>query len=489
MEKEGRLHSTNESAVDGISRKTTSDTELTAIAKSEEGRDDLTLDIDEKGNYRNTFGNYCEVIAYDKYLAGKIRLNVLNNRETITGVYWNLNEHVIQDVDLYMLRRYIAQLYGLANKESIRQAVTIAAYQNQYHPIREALSALRWDGMERIGELFPRYLGAERSPYTKEITLILLHGAIQRVMNPGCKYDLSIIIADKKQGTGKSTICRLLALRDDWFTDSLGDLGNLSKAYETISGHWVIELGEMIATKRTKDIETIKSYLSRTSDEYRQPYGIYSQQIPRQCIFIGTSNKPQFLPDDMSGNRRFLPLLCDGDKAERHPLDDENETREYIRQCYAEAIHIGQEEGWHLTLPKEYAEEAEAFRGESTPDDGRAGIIQEWLRNTDEKYVCTRMIFDKCFDHSLYGEEPSRFDLAIIADIMNFKIVGWTKYKGQSGDGKDTKYRFEKKYGTQRAWVRVDSVPSDGAVGYNSGYKTEELGTFSPVAEGEDIPF
>lgn len=410
--------------------------------------------------------NYVAILRQNEYLRGKLRTNALSGITEVCGVFWNLKPHSISDEDLYNIRLYISKLYEIRNKEDIKQAVSIVASENSYHPVVDMLKSFKWDGVQRIKDLFPRYLGAERSEYTTEITTVLLHGAIQRVLNPGVKFDYCIILADKHQGTGKSTMCRFLALNDAWFTDQLGNLARNKEAFEAIRGHWIIELGEMLATRKTRDVESIKAYISRKTDGYRTPYGIYQMEYPRQCIFIGTSNNPQFLPSDLTGNRRFIPLLCDGSRAEVHPLDNEAETREFIRQCYAEAMVLGERDGWRLTVSEKFEQELDAIREQSTPDNPHIGIIQEWLDSEDApKIVCSKMIWDRVFCKPLLNyREPSLFELQDISDIMNLKVKGWEHYRGRKGTSKDNKYRFGPKeggYGVQRAWQRAENFETE----------------------------
>lgn len=414
------------------------------------------LKLTTRGEVSNDITNYCSVMENDQYLRGRIRYNELDNRTAVENFYWNTAQHPIRDIDLYNIRQHVSEAYGISNIENIKQAIEITAHNHSFHPIRDELNELKWDGIERIPYLFPRYLGAEESDYTTEVTRVLLQGAVQRVFNPGIKFDFCIVIADRHQGTGKSTICRLLALKDEWFSDSLGNLERSKEAYESICGRWICELSEMLTAKKTKDIESIKAFLSRTSDTYRTPYETYSDQRPRQCIFIGTSNKPDFLPDDMTGNRRFIPLICDGSKAEVHPLKNEEETRYFIRQCYAEAICKGQQEGWSLTIDRRFDDELEEIRKASTPEDPRIGMIQAWLDTAAEDIVCSRMIYDRVFASS---GDPSRYELNTISEIMTLSINGWERYGGRLGESKDNKYRFAN-YGKQRAWKRTGSVPT-----------------------------
>lgn len=430
--------------------------------------------------------NYYLALKFDESLEGKIKYNSLNDRITVNGVPWHIEPHPIRDIDLFQIRQMLSMKYGLRNKDEIKQALQIVADENKTHPVQELLKSLAWDGESRLQELFPRYLGAERSEYTTAVTKVLFNGLIMRAFKPGIKYDMVVILADTKQGTGKSSMCRFLALNDDWFCDSLGDLGDPKSAYEAIRGHWVCELGEMIATRRTKDIESIKAYISRTGDDYRDPYGIYPERRPRQCVFIGTSNKPQFLPDDKTGNRRFLPLICDGNKAIVHPMQNENETREYIRQCYAEALTIGADEGWKLTLDKEFDSILSQIRGQSTPEDSLSGVVQEWLDNLDPSIdrVCSRMIWEGLNPDT--NMKPTKFELQEISDIMNLSIEGWKKYKGANNNQK-TKFT---KYGSQRTWVRaVASEVGTGAQNAVNSGNDGFAGVEESDANNDVIPF
>ena len=149
------------------------------------------------------------------------------------------------------------------------------------------------------------------------------------------------------QGAGKSTFFRLLAVRDEWFSDDLRKLDD-DNVYRKLQGHWIIEMSEMMATANAKSIEEIKSFLSRQKEVYKIPYETHPADRPRQCVFGGTSNALDFLPLDRSGNRRFIPVMVYPEQAEVHILEDEAASRAYIEQMWAEAILLQtQVSGWH----------------------------------------------------------------------------------------------------------------------------------------------
>ena len=423
----------------------------------------------------SSFANYCAIMSKDAYLRDRFRLNLLDGRPEVTGAYWSAERHPIRDADLEHVRRFIDLRYGINNEKNIRQAVNIAAFDRAYHPIRDTLNSLAWDGEHRLSEFLPRYLGAERSDYTTAVTRVLFSGAIQRVQNPGIKFDYCVILADTRQGTGKSTICQALALDDAWYTDSIGDLGDSKKAFEAIRGKWIVELGELMAVRKTKDIEAIKAFITRQADVYRNPYGVYAEDYARQCVFIGTTNRPQFLPEDKTGNRRFLPVLCDGSRQEVHPMADFEATREYVRQCYAEMMALGIND---LTLDRKHETYLDSLREQATPEDSRVGMVQEWLNNCSRDYVCTRLIWDKVFAGT-QERPPQGYELRDIADILNLQIDGWTLFER---DGQARKKKFEAPYGTQRAWIRVAKQVADPvADGLPTGFKSDD--------DDEKIPF
>ena len=116
---------------------------------------------------------------------------------------------------------------------------------------------------------------------------------------------------------GKSTFFRLLAVKDEWFSDDLRRLDD-DNVYRKLQGHWIIEMSEMIATANAKSIEEIKSFLSKQKETYKVPYETHPADRLRQCVFAGTTNRQDFLPRDRTGNRRFIPVPVDAELAEVH---------------------------------------------------------------------------------------------------------------------------------------------------------------------------
>ena len=196
----------------------------------------------------------------------------------------------LTDTDMKYIRLYLEDTYSLTSEKKIADALDLAADANRYHPIRDYLNGLVWDGRERIRYCLRHFLGADTDEYTCQSLRLFLLGAIHRAFRPGCKFEVMLCLVGG-QGAGKSTFFRLLAVRDEWFSDDLRKLDD-DNVYRKLQGHWIIEMSEMIATANAKSIEEIKSFLSRQKEVYKIPYETHPEDRPRQCVFGGTFQRP-----------------------------------------------------------------------------------------------------------------------------------------------------------------------------------------------------
>nr|DAI01667.1 MAG TPA: virulence associated protein E [Caudoviricetes sp.] len=410
------------------------------------------------------------ILECDPELKGKVGLDEFAHRLTVLGdLPWRTKNSSLYwtDTDDACLRNYFATKFRIKGKGIIDDALQEVTQDNKFHPVRDYLQGIKWDGECRVDELFIKYLGAEDTPYVRAATRKWLCGAVARVMHPGIKFDTAIVLYGS-QGLGKSLI--LEKLGKSWFNNSLVDI-KTKDTMEQIQGSWVIELGELAPTFKNEN-EIVKAFISRASDRFRSPYGRRTEEYPRQCVFAGSTNNLMFLKD-RTGNRRFWPITGDKDRKTANSWDI---TDEEIDQIWAEAFYYWLE-GESLVLEGAVAEEAMRVQMSHTEGGELMGLIEEYLsmrlpadwenyelherreyiREYDETEASGFRLRERVCPLEIWCEllEGDRKNLlnAKAREIMDVlqAIPGWVPYTNGTG-----KIRFGKLYGPQRAFVREE---------------------------------
>ena len=306
--------------------------------------------------------------------------------------------------------------------ETAGQAAQTVAHEQRFHPVRIYLDSLRWDSTTRIDNWLTIYLGADHSPYTAAIGARWLISAVARINRPGCKADCCLIL-EGPQGIKKSTAMCALA-GDEWFTDDLSDLGGKDAAMQ-LRGVWIVELPELDALKRA-DVARIKSFMSRSTDRFRPPYGRRVIDSPRQCVFVGTVNQSSYLRDE-TGARRFWPVRCG-------VIDVEGLARDRD-QLWAEASdRFRAGATWWLDTP-ELNQLATSEQAERYEHDVWDGLIATFVAGRQS--VSIEEILSECLEKP--KEAWGQKDRNRIG--KGLRALGWEAYRQRTGPSIEHRYR------------------------------------------------
>ncbi len=323
--------------------------------------------------------NFELILTEDKNLSGIIAYNQFERKIVKRKLPpWESCLGEWTDADDAHLRSYISRTYeGLRHTQILMDSVTVVSCRNAFHPVREYLNSLEWDGVKRAETIFINALDVEDDEYARNVTWYWLKAAVKRIMEPGCKFDCCLVLAGA-QGTGKSTILNRLA--KSWFNDSINSIDEKDALLQLHSGSWIIELGEMQAARKS-DNEAIKAFISRTTDIVRMPYDRRTQSLPRSCVFSGSTNDGEPLRD-RTGGRRFWILRTGAainDTVERLSSVTDN----YIDQVWAEVYHayqIEKESGTvSLMPPANVLERARELQEQSTEGSEMLAQIETFL--------------------------------------------------------------------------------------------------------------
>jgi len=429
------------------------------------------LEANKKGEYENTTNNLNLILANDQYLKLAFKLNEFDSKTYITkSMPWRKVEALepMKNVDYSGVRNYIECVYGITAVQKIDDALALIAQKNSFHPVRDYLSSLSWDGIKRVDTLLIDYFGANDNEYTRAAIRKSLCAAVTRVFNPGTKFDMVLVLVGA-QATYKSTFIRKLG--KDWFSDSFSTFQG-KEAYEQLQGAWLIEMAELSGLKKA-EVETVKQFITKTEDSFRPAYGRTVETFKRQCVFFGTTNDIEFLRDS-TGNRRFNPIEVHKNKATKSVKDLSDAE---IDQIWAEVVEL-YKQGESLYFSEDENSIAKVSQQNHSVTDDRVGIIEQYLntkfpsdwdkmdayertqwledplsKNGSEykQFVCSYEIWCECLgeDRKKFNSYSTREINSIMKTLSDWEYVGTTRKS------------FGKLYGKQKYFKRIKPIQED----------------------------
>lgn len=328
----------------------------------------------QTGAIKATIDNVRIILEHDPLLKGKFALNEFAGRGEVLGALpWDRREkrRLWDDNDNQGLYWYLERVYKITGNGKVDGALMLHSSAHAFNDVKGYLMDLegKWDGVPRLDTLFIRYLGAKDNAYNRAVTRKAFTAAVARAMTPGCKYDNMVILAGR-QGIGKSTL--LDKMSRGWFNDGIRTFEG-KEASELLQGVWIVEVSELDAFRRT-DVSRIKQFLSLRADRFRAAYGRNVKELPRTCIFFGTTNTAEYL-QDTTGNRRFWPIDTGEQQSVKSVWKDLDEE---IDQLWAEA-YVRWQAGEPLYLSGAVADAAKEKQEEHRETSSREGIVREFM--------------------------------------------------------------------------------------------------------------
>lgn len=391
---------------------------------------------------RKHVANVIATLRYCPEWRERVRLDVHSQTVTVDAPPWhepdapadNAGVRPWADADSVRLSAWLQRTLSVdISVDACDRGVAVAAEASPYHPVRDYLDSLKWDGVARLARAPATYLGAAPSPYTELVFRWWMTAAVARTYSPGCKAD-NVLILEGPQGLKKSSALRTLA-GDAWFSDTPIDLSN-KDAFVALHGKLIVELAELESLRRA-DTARAKSFFTSASDTYRPPYGKRAITVPRGCVFAGTVNHASYLRDE-TGNRRYWPIACTRIDLEALATDRD--------QLWAEAVWWFREGArWWPSTPEELraCEAAQEPRGEA---DEWETVIAAWVarESVRQPFVRVTDILTTVLD--MPRGQWSRAEQMRVAAIL--QRLGWERRQVREGGLREWRYVRPETLGT-----------------------------------------
>lgn len=418
----------------------------------------------QSGKYKPTIDNVRIILEHDPNLKGGFALNRFSGRgEVLSALPWDSagKRRPWEDNDNSGLYWYLEKYYQISSNGKVDGALSLHGNAHAFNDVEDYLNGLAWDGVPRLDRLFIDYLGAEDTALVRAETRKMFVAAVARAYHPGTKFD-NMAILSGPQGIGKSTL--LYKMSCGWFNDSLRTFEG-KEASELLQGVWLVEIAELQAF-RNSDVSRIKQFVSQQADRFRAAYGRHVKEMPRRCVFFGTTNDREYLRD-RTGNRRFFPIDVGVQPHTKSVFQDLDGERD---QLWAEAVAL-----WKAGEPLYLAPELEAAAREAQEDhrevSPREGIIRDFVERkipedwstwsrvqrqaywsggikggvklVDRERVCALEVWVEALNGDV--KNMKYLDAKEINSVIN-EMPGWERAKNP--------VRLGAEYGKQRGFIR-----------------------------------
>jgi predicted P-loop ATPase len=334
-----------------------------------------------------------------------------HNRYLLNGAMlqsWGIDQLV--DRAVTMIRDAIRASYPFdPKKENVQDACETLCLSHCFDPVLDYLDGLQWDGVRRLESWLATYLGAEPNEFNGQAGRLTLIAAVRRARQPGTKFD-QILVLESNEGKGKSSVIEILAGKPNFSDQRILDADD-RKQQELTEGVWLYEIADLTGMKRA-EVEHVKAFASRTEDRARPAYGRYLQRQPRRCVFIGTTNKEDYLISD-TGNRRFWPIKIGLIDLERLRCDRD--------QLWAEASHE-EARGVSIGLQERLWEAA-------TEQQEQRKTLDAWL-DPIKNYIETKKITETTALDVLVQNDNLRLTAAQVGYRETLRAVGVLRHLG-----------------------------------------------------------
>ena len=404
---------------------------------------------DKDGKPLPTIENFAAIMENDKTYAA-VRYNELTGcAEIHNTAKGEVRITKWTDADEARSMMYIESKYGLYSKDKHSAALRILFEERAYNPIIDIVDNIKWDGKERCRFFLRDWAKVEDTAYTREVSRLIFAGGIHRLYQPGTKFDDVPILIGVRQGEGKSSLIRWLAINDAYYGEV--NLMEGQQAIEQLRGKWICEISELLALSKSKEQEAAKAYITRQVDSYRKPWDKNVSDLPRRCIMIGSTNSDSPLTDK-TGNRRYYPVEvhCNGYDL----YDHEQECRDYILQAWAEARELYRNGKMPNYADRKLTDEYRRAQENATQDDWRVGAISAFLeRKNPGELTCVREVCHRALSPNPdFPKDPTLIESKDIGAIIT-RLPDWERVGA----------RHMANYGTQKCWKKKLDAPAPQA--------------------------